>query len=155
MKQSTLRMVIFGLWVGFAGILTLAVCIAPAVRSGPPPVLDSGETLTALRSVSGIWLPAVSCLAAFWFPKSERRQSVARVVPTERLIGALVLTAGYLLYALLHVSWVTYVVDYSNVAAVSPAGTSFLERLHEAVNYSLLLSPVALAPMHWLTQGSR
>jgi len=144
------------MWLGFSLIVTIVVCAAPAIRNrGGVPVIDTGLVMPALRSVSGIWLPAVSCLVAFWFPKRERRAALAQSVPKERYIGAILLTLCYLFYATLSVIWVTYVDTYTDLSADLPTGTSFPERLNEAVEYCLLISPLALAPLHWLTGGSQ
>jgi hypothetical protein len=154
MAQSRLRLIVFCMWIAFSFVVTAVVCVAPIVRNrGGKPVLDSGLVIPALRSVSGIWLPGVSCLAAFWFPKRERRGAKTRTVPEERYYSAILLTAGYLLASTLAVVWIAWIVRYPDVSPELSEGTSFLERLHDVVSYCLLLSPIALAPVHWLTGG--
>ena len=156
MTQAHLRNVVFGAWLSFWALAVVLLCALPFLRNRgvTTPVVDTGEILPALRCVSGIWMPGVSCLAAFWFPKAERSRARNRQVNANRYRAALMVTFAYLLYVTINIFWTAYIIDYASPAVQLDTGTGFLERLSTTVEYCLLLSPVALAPINWLAQES-
>jgi hypothetical protein len=155
MKQDKLRLAIFFLWCAFAVITTALICVAPWTRHRDGvPLIDTELVLPAIRAASFVWLPGLTCLAAFWFPKNERRAATQREISKDRVYAALVLTAGFLLYSVLQVAWVTYGVDYANPSNQLPAGTFFLSRMQDVVSDCLKLNSLALAPTHWLASRS-
>src|ERR1051326_9360656 len=84
-SQSQLRTTIFCLWLLFWIGSTLLLFLAPTIRNTyVVPIIDRGEIPSAILSISGIWLPALSCLAAFWFPAEERKRSRNVNVPKDK-----------------------------------------------------------------------
>lgn len=151
MRQSRLRTTIFSLWIGFWVISTICLVFAPWLRLDK--AINKGQVVSSLLSISGIWIPPLTCLASFWFPQEEQRRAQNTTVTKERVYAAIVLTITYLLFVLLLVVWAVYFVDYYPQADELPVGASFQERLSDSVKIALLVSPLALAPIAWLSGG--
>jgi magnesium-transporting ATPase (P-type) len=151
MTQARLRISIFTLWVGFWVISTISLALAPWLRLDK--AINHGQIIPALLSISGIWIPPLTCLASFWFPLEEQRKARNIVISKDRVYAALVLTITYLIFVLMLIVWVLYFVDYYPQADELPAGASFQERLGDSVIIALLVSPLALAPIGWITGG--
>jgi hypothetical protein len=151
MSQSRLRLLIFGFWIGAMLVAVLASAFAPVVRSGG--AIGYEQISPVLPGILGIFLPPLSCLAGFWFPTAERTKAKAKSVGRDRAAVALVITGVYLLLVMVLLFWPLYFVDYLKA---SPdlnlsEGASLKGRLGDAVKLAMLLSPVALAPIHSLT----
>lgn len=152
-SQSQLRVTVFCLWLLFWVISTALLFLAPAIRNaGPVPVIDRGEIPSAILSISGVWVPALSCLAAFWFPAEERRRSRNVSVPKDKVFAAVALTSTYLSFVLVLVVWSVYYIKYNDPSLTLSEGTSLLEQIDKSVKLSLVISPVALTPINWLTR---
>ena len=152
MQQSRLRISIFTLWIGFWVVSTICLLLAPWLRKDQ--AINTAQIVSALLTISGIWIPALTCLASFWFPQEEQRKAKNYVVSKEKSYAALILTVTYLLFVAILIVWAIYIVDYLPQADELPVGASFQERLGDSVKMALLISPLALAPIGWLT-GSR
>jgi hypothetical protein len=151
-SQSQLRVTIFCLWLLFWVISTVLLFLAPTVRNtGPVPLIDRSEIPSAILSVSGVWLPALSCLAAFWFPAEERKKSKHVSVPKDKVFAAVTLTSVYLVFVLVLIVWSVYLIKYNDPSLTLSEGTSLLEQIDKSVKLSLVISPVALTPINWLT----
>lgn len=149
MSQSRLRIRIFGLWIAFWIFSSLQIIMAPILRSDN--AIGDEQVLSAILTVTSVWVPALSCLAAFWFPEKERQVARSRNVSRERMIPAIVLTCVYLAFVLLLIFRSVYLVNYNFGLPELPEGASFAEQLTESVKIALILSPIALAPINWLT----
>ena len=152
MIQARLRMVIFGMWMLFWIVSTTLVFLSPWLR--PDKAIDPGELGSVLLTLTGIWLPPLSCLASFWFPQSEMKRAQEVQVEKERVWAALLLTGVYLAFVMFLIAWPTYIIDYNTGSVELPEGSSFLERMAESVKIALVVSPIALAPINWLTGGT-
>lgn len=151
-SQSRLRVTIFCLWLLFWVASTVLLFLAPSVTNvGPVPIIDRGEIPSAILSISGLWVPALSCLAAFWFPAEERRRSRSVNVPKDKVFAAITLTSVYLVFVLALILWSVYYIKYNDPSLMLSEGTSLLEQIDKSVKLSLIVSPVALAPINWLT----
>lgn len=152
MTQSRLRMMIFGAWLSFWIISTLLLVMALWWRADR--AIAAEAIMPAILSITGIWLPALSLLAAFWFPPDEQNKAQSVIVSGERTMAAIALTAIYLIFVLFLIVWATYVVTYDANVRDLPEGSSFAERIEQSVKLALLISPIALAPINWLTGGT-
>lgn len=149
MTQARLRVNIFILWVCFWVISTGVVLIAPFIRID----VERVDILPAIFSISGVWIPPLSCLAAFWFPQEEQTKARAILVSKERTWAALGITFTYLGFVLLLIVHSTYFVE-SNTESSDPGNVTLLGQLSESVKIALAVSPIALAPINWLTGGT-
>jgi len=149
MKQADLRLHIFRLWVLFWIISTIVLILGPWAR--PDKAINTGQIMPALLSISGIWIPPLTCFATFWFPREEQNASRNIVVTKDRVYAGLTFTVTYMLFVLIVIVWAIYVVDYLPQSDELPVGASFQERLGDSVKMALLVSPLALAPIGWLT----
>lgn len=153
MYQSRLRVTVFCLWLLFWVISSVLLFLAPSIRNtGTTPVIDRGEIPSAILSISGLWVPALSCLAAFWFTTKERRKAKDVIVPRDKVFAAVTLTSIYLIFVIVLISWSVYFINYDDPSFVLSGGTSFLEQIDKGVKLALVISPVALAPINWLTE---
>lgn len=150
MTQARLRTYIFGLWLSFWAITTVVLMLSPFIRAD----IDRGDIVPAIFSISGIWIPPLTCLAVFWFPHEEQR--VAKVVPInkERVQAALGITVIYLIFVLTLIIWAVFFIE-ANVESPDPGKVTLLGQLDQSVKIALVVSPIALAPINWLTGGSR
>lgn len=151
MTQARLRLTIFRLWVGFWVVSTAVLMLAPWMRSDQ--AIGTEQIKPAVLSVTGIWVPVLTCLAAFWFPLDEQRQAQKRTTAREKAAGAIILTVTYLIFVLLLIIWPTYVMPYDFDTKALPEGASFSEQISESVKIALIVSPIALAPVNWLTRS--
>jgi len=152
MTQSRLRMMIFGAWLSFWIISTLLLVMSRWWRADG--AINADAIMPAILSITGIWLPALSLLAAFWFPPDEQNKSQNVVVSGERTLAAVALTVIYLVFVLFLIVWSTYIVTYDTNVENLPESSSFAARLDQSVKLALLISPIALAPINWLTGGT-
>lgn len=151
MTQSRLRVVIFTLWMSGLLLSLLAAALAPVVRSDG----SVGSEQISLTAIAGVFVPALSCLAGFWFPEKERAKAKEAPLSRDRATIALVLTSGYLLIVLSALLWPLFGVDYVTTGVLEPVkGTSLEERLADAIKLAALLSPLPLAPIHLLTAST-
>lgn len=146
MSQAKLRALIFGSWVLF-WLVSTAIVLYAATQ----PDIDRRDIMPALLSVTGIWIPPLSCLASFWFPEQERTKALKVSVTTERVFAAITLTATYLIFVLVIIAWQIFI--YDRPGSFDEKGVSFLEQIGDAVRLALVASPIALAPINWLTGG--
>ncbi len=151
MTQARLRIGIFTFWIGFWVISTISLVLAPWLRLDK--AINHGQIVSALLSITGIWIPPLTCLAVFWFPLEEQKRAKNTIISKDRVYAALVLTITYLVFVLMLIVWAVYLVDYYPQADELPVGASFQERLGDSVKLALLVSPLALAPVGWLTGG--
>jgi len=152
MRQSRLRLYIFCTWVAFWVASTVLVGLAPVCRSDQ--AVGRDQVVPVVMAVAGIWLPALSALASFWFPEKERARASRSRVPIDRSVGALTITAVYLLFVLFMLLNAVYWINYRELTAGAicpPPGSSLEEQVAAVVKVCLLVSPVALAPINWLT----
>ena len=148
---ASARLLIFSLWIGFWFLSAGALLFAPRLR----PAIGYDQVFPALGSISSVWLPVVSCLAGFWFPRRQRTNARRARGSRERILGAVVLTLVYLTFVFILICWSAYFVDYTGPEFTTlgelPKGLSFQEQLDSALKSSLWLSPLATMPVIWLT----
>jgi hypothetical protein len=149
MNQSRLRLTIFIAWASALLFSILAAFLAPVFSRGG--AIQDSQISPLVRNIIGIYLPALSCLAGFWFPSDERTQASKHRLTRERGIVALVVTFGYLGIVILLVFWPMYITDYTALGPNLPPGRSLEERVTEAIGIAAMLSPLALLPIHFLT----
>jgi hypothetical protein len=149
MKLADLRINIFRLWIAFWILSTLGLVVSPWARTDK--AIGAEQILSALLSISGIWIPPLTCLATFWFPQEEQQTARNTKATRDRVYGALTFTITYLLFVLGMVLWVIYIVDYYPESDELPVGASFQNRLDYVLKIALITSPLALAPIGWLT----
>ena len=148
-NQTRLRLTVASLWTGFWIVSSLAVMVTPWLRRDQ--AIDTSQVLPLLVQVASVWLPSLSCLVGFWFTNQPPDAKKRNGVPPEKAIAAIILTAIYLIFVLLVILFPLYWVEYPADVIELPEGASLTERMGESVKYALLLSPVALAPINWLT----
>jgi hypothetical protein len=153
MTQARLRMIIFGLWLIFWIVSTALLMLAPWLRADQ--AVGPEQVKPAIFSITGIWVPVVTCLAAFWFPQDEQKRAQTVKAAGEKVAAALILTVAYLGFVLLLISWAIYFMPYDFQTKALPEGASFPEQISESVKIALIVSPIALAPVNWLTRSSR
>jgi hypothetical protein len=69
------------------------------------------------------------------------------------MFGALGITTTYLLFVMGLIIYSTFFV-HANPETEDPGNITLLGQITESVKISLLVSPVALAPINWLTGGT-
>lgn len=152
MTLTGLRIRIAGLWAIFWIITCMCVVLAPILRSDNQ--IGFEQVTGVLGQISGVWLPPLSCFAAFWFPTAERTAASKKHVSAERIFGAIILTTIFMLLVLVLLLVPLYFIKYvPNAVGDLDKGQSLTERISEMVKFSLLLSPLVLAPISWLTAG--
>lgn len=150
MTLTALRLKVAGLWCVFWILTSIATILAPVLRKDG--AIGFEQVTDALGQISGIWLPPLSCFAAFWFPTAEREAGKKKKVDSERVFGALALTMIFMVLVLILLLLPLYFIQYApNARGDLDRGHSLTERLSEMVKFSLLLSPLVLAPIAWLT----
>lgn len=150
MRQSTLRITIFSMWLSSMLFGIVLLLVGPVVRA--PGVLLHEQVFAVLPTVVGLHFPALSCFGALWFPAEERQRAKAASLHGERAFGAIALTIAYLLIVAIMLVWPTYVVGYDTPSLSLPAGGSFADRINDAVKVALMISPLALAPVAFATR---
>jgi hypothetical protein len=152
MTLTGLRVRIAGLWAFFWVITCMCVVLAPVLRSDNE--IGFEQVTGVLGQISGVWLPPLSCFAAFWFPTAEREAGKKQYVGSERIFGAIMLTTIFMLLVLVLLLLPLYLIKYvPNAVGDLDKGQSLTERISEMVKFSLLLSPLVLAPISWLTSS--
>jgi hypothetical protein len=147
-----LRVRIAGLWAIFWVITCTCVVLAPVLRADK--AIGFEQVTGVLGQISGIWLPPLSCFSAFWFPAAERKAGSKKHVNSERILGAMMLTTIFMVLVLVLLLLPLYFIKYEpNAVGDLDKGQSLTERISEMVKFSLLLSPLVLAPISWLTAG--
>jgi hypothetical protein len=150
MSQNKLRMMIFGLWTGFMLLNILSALLGPSLRHGGA----VGREQIPLVGIIGIFVPPLSCLGGFWFPERDKPQSSKKHLGRERCIVALVLTITYLIVVTLLLCWPIYIADYPATLEL-PQGMGLSEQMADAMKIATMLSPLPLAPIHYLTSARR
>lgn len=153
LTQQRLRMYIFAAWIVSFILATFIIASGQWLRrdeSGAH-IISAESVPDAVYTLSALWIPTLSCLASFWFPKRERRSARDKIITQDHVLGAISLTCIYLLFILCNVAWITYVEDYPMPLTASAPGGQFVQGIHATVKMSAALSPIALAPLHWLT----
>jgi uncharacterized membrane protein len=150
-NQSGLRLKILYMWGGACLISIVLVLLAPL---RPDEQIGDEQILDIVFSIVAIWLPALSCLTAFWFPTIKKEKLTNRVVAKEQATAALIITLGYMIVVVMLVIYPLFIVDYSSISLEPQAGKTLSEQIARTVKIALLLSPIALAPINWLTGGS-
>jgi hypothetical protein len=148
MKAFRLRIFVFLSWLGFWLLCSMLIALAAGVTRD----VRADQVLGLIRNCTAIWLPAVSCFAAFWFPSNEREKAKIFTVPIERAVGAIALTSCFQFFALLVTAWPLYFVSYQTHGFNLPDGSSLEERMADAIGLITLISPLALAPVIWITR---
>jgi hypothetical protein len=148
MTQTQLRLRIFILWISFWIVSSLVLLLSPLFRHD----IETADLLPAVLTISGIWIPAVSCLAGFWFPQRGLTQPKSVRVSKERSSAAAGVTLIYLVFVMGLLIYSIYFVR-ANVESAEPSNLTLLSQLSESVKIALLISPIALAPISWLTGG--
>ncbi len=152
MNQARLRLTILYIW-GSAWVLAIVLTsLGPYLRQDG--AIGNEQILDIIFTISGIWLPAFSCLAGFWFPSDVRKSAMEININREQSVAALLITAGYLTL-IVYLLWrAIYLLEYSTDFLEPQPGASLEEEVSASVKLALLLSPVALAPINWLTGGT-
>lgn len=152
MTLARLRRRIASLWCGFWILTSICVILSPILRRDE--AVGYEDVLGILGQISGIWLPPLSCFVAFWFPAAERKSSRKRHVDSERVFGALALTLIFMILVFVLLLLPLYFIKYqrNDMGNLYP-GQTLTERISDMVKFSLLLSPLILAPVSWLTGG--
>ena len=140
-------------------VLCLALCIistfllmlAPWLRSDH--AIGPEQVKPAIFGITGIWVPVVTCLAAFWFPQDEQRRAQMATATSEKVLAAMAITVTYLVFVLLLIVWSVFFISYDFQTKELPEGASFSEQISESIKIALIISPVALAPVNWLTRS--
>jgi hypothetical protein len=143
-------MAIFILWSFFLLLTIVAIEAGPIVRHNG--TIQNSQLSPMLKQVVALFLAPLSCLAGFWFPKEERYKTKQQKIQRERAIVALGLTAGYLIVVFVSLCWPIYVVTYPGGLEL-PKGDSLTDRFADAMTLATMLSPLALAPLHFLTSS--
>lgn len=144
-------MIVFMLWLSFWVISTVILLLAPWMRADK--AIGPEQIKAAVFTITVIWIPAVTCLAAFWFPQDEQRKAKRILTTRDKVIAATALTVTYLVFVLVLIIWSVYFISYDYQTMELPEGASFPEQINESVKIALVVSPVALAPINWLTGG--
>lgn len=153
MSQARLRIRVFSLWLIFWVISTVMVLCAP-LRADKQ--IGPEQTLDLIYSLSGVWIPAITLLTAFWFPRQARQKARERRVAPERALAAFGLTAAYLFFVVALLAYALFAVDYSQIGdgRVAFPHQDVEQRVAAIVKLALMVSPAALAPINWLTGGA-
>src|SRR5438034_9556387 len=86
---------------------------------------ESGTVLALVRILAGLWLPALSCFAGFWFSLKHAHDAATRI-DRAKLVGVLAFTGIYFAICLLAVGLIIFQ-DYppdsaSTALLVPPSG---------------------------------
>jgi hypothetical protein len=156
MNQGRVRMIILSLWLGCMLASLFAAILAPATvgRDGS---IGYEQISPMLTRILALFVAPLSCLVGFWFPTSDRQQAKTRVLSAERARVALLLTGVYLVVVVSLLLWPLYFVDYQKAAVGLnlEKSLSLTGRLGDALQIATLLSPLPLAPIHYLTSSSQ
>lgn len=137
------------LWAGAYAISAAAMLLGTLLATGV--VFDT--ILGALKTLSGLYIPVLSCFCGFWF--GEARNARDQQVPREHAIAALALTALFLGAVFVGVIWIVYGVNYNSPAYKTitdhPAAPTLQQYTTNFVELMLLISFIATMPVMWLT----
>src|SRR5260370_26828633 len=136
MTQARLRTTVFGLWVAFWIVSTALMLVSPWVRHD----IERADIVPAVSSISAIWVPPLSCLAAFWFPQDIQARARRVRATRDKIFGALGITTTYLLFVLGLIIYSTFFV-HANTEAENPGNITLLGQIGESVKIALLVSP--------------
>jgi hypothetical protein len=140
--------VIFGLWAAsLFGAVALVLFAPLAIRDG---TFDATQVTALLPGIVGLFTPALSVLAGFWFPREEIKRARAVKVASDRCVVAVALTCMYLVIVVMLIAWPLFVVEYPDTLQLVEGG-SLEDRMNQATKVAAMLSPLALAPIHYLT----
>jgi hypothetical protein len=142
-------MTIFVLWISFWILSTIILLVSPFLRRD----IESLDILPAIYTISGIWIPALSCLAGFWFPQQEKSKALRVTVTKEKALAALVLSGTYLAFVLVLILYSTFFIT-ANTETADAGDITLLGQLTASVKIGLVVSPIALAPISWLTSST-
>ncbi len=151
MDQTRLRLLLFGFWI-FFWMIACVILVASAFRRDE--AISIGQAMAGIMTVSGVWIPPLTCFAVYWFPRESPEDAQASHVARERAIGAIVLTIVYLLLVDAFVFSAAFISDFPTDHAELLSSESFEELLSQVVKIGLLVSPVALAPTAWVTKST-
>lgn len=150
MTQAILRERIFFAWLGGLAGSLFCIVLGPVVRGQD--VLGFEQVYAVAPLVAGMFMPALSAYAAFWFPADERRRARERRIEPERARAALALTGFYLGIVVIFLAIPVFFVDYSTASLDLSEEQSFVGRVRSAVGIVLIFSPLAVAPATYLTR---
>lgn len=142
-------MIIFTLWTGFLLLNVALALLGPVIRHDG----SVGHEQIPLAGIIGIFVPPLSCLAGFWFPDKERETAKAKNLGKERARAALILTAAYLVLVTILLFWPIYLATYPATLEL-PQGVGLSDRISDAMTIATMLSPLSLAPIHYLTTAT-
>src|SRR5688500_18812512 len=95
---NAFRITLLGLWVtswiGMSGI------VLGAERLRQDQAIGHTEQLDALATLSPLWLTPLTCLAAFWFPQSQRTEAQDEPVGAAKVFVGIAFTMPYLVIVL-------------------------------------------------------
>jgi len=117
-----------------------------------PAVADASMLLPVIKHLGGLWLPAISCFAGFWFSgdTGEGRESHSQP-STAQTTGSYALSIVYFIIALTTVSVPMFIVSYHPAPNLEPTGPGLVQQVGEAATSILTMSPIFLAPIAWIT----
>jgi hypothetical protein len=141
---ADLRITVFLVWIAFAFLLT---AIPLLLRICRPVACTPDQALQYAFSLTGLWLPALSCFAAFWF--ADRPRAAAHISAGQRL-ATLALTGLYVAICWAVVGFTLFPSQQLRPDGL-PMGRLPAEQLAYAVGWLQGLSPVCLAPIAYLT----
>jgi hypothetical protein len=105
-----------------------------------------------IKLLAGLWLPALSCFSAFWFTEGNERGARDTAPDQGQKIGSFALTFLYFTICILVVSLTLFIQRYDfDPTTNEPIGPLVDQQLASVVSWLLLLSPVLLAPIGFLT----
>jgi hypothetical protein len=151
MTLATLRLALASIWCGCWLLTCVCIALAPLLRKDR--FVHYEDVVGLIGLVSGLWLPPLCCFAGFWFPARQAKVSKRITVSKEQKCGAIGLTAAYMLLVVILLLTPVYLVEYRMDAEGNLVGQNVSGRLSEVVRFALLLSPIALTPLSYLTGG--
>jgi hypothetical protein len=144
LQVEQLRVTIACIWSAFA-LLSILLVVLAQLRRGD--VIKQYQILPVVEQITAIWLPPLTCFCTFWFTDAEGRPERSSEVSQERVIFAIGLTSMYLLIVNCFLLYPLFVDKYD-----LPNERDLSSQISEVAKYALLLSPLALAPVGYLTR---
>jgi hypothetical protein len=153
MKLTRLRLVVACIWLTFGFSATLLVILSESLRKD---IIHLKQVLPAIVQLTGIWLPPLTCFCSFWFKDANADARTRSIVDRERAILAIGLTSAYILILLVLLFVPLFIDQYpQDPITLEPQGPSFSTQITDITKYALLLSPLVLAPVAYLTRRDR
>jgi hypothetical protein len=151
MNQALLRITLLSLWSASFLICIAGLVALPRWRSA----IGAEQVIDAIKSVTAIWLPVLTCLTTFWFGGHETRQRGQNlIVAAEQWVPAISITAMYVILITVMIFWIGYGIDYSSpefsLESLSVA-SSFNGKINAVLQWAGMLSPFGTAPAIWLS----